>query len=118
MRAWQLVVGTFFVLASGLSLAGEQTGTVQIEYGQFGSSATSAGYTFFYLQGSPKLNTPPCNVTFNGRWVINNSWPAAKIQTAILLVASTAGRQVKVTGSGNCNVWGDSETAIDIRLID
>lgn len=98
-----------------LAFAGEQTGTVRMDHGQHGAGAESAGLTFFYLQGAAKYGTPACN-TYSDRWVINNSWPAAKIQIAILLSAITSGKTVTVRGLGECSVWPNSETAIDIRL--
>src|SRR2546425_12598863 len=71
------------VLVSGAAhAAGEQTGTVTFDYGQYSSGPSSAGLTFFTLQGGTKLAIPVCN-NFHDRWVINNNWPAAKIQIAI-----------------------------------
>jgi hypothetical protein len=98
-----------------LAFAGEQTGTVRMDHGQYSAGPESAGLTFFYVQGAAKYNTPACN-TYSDRWVINNSWPAAKIQTAILLSAITSGKTVTVRGQGECSQWPNSETAIDIRL--
>jgi hypothetical protein len=98
-----------------LALAGEQTGTVTMEHGQHYSGPASAGFTFFILQGGAKSGRPPCN-THIDRWVINNNWPAARIQVAVLLSAIASGKTVTVRGSGDCSQWSDSETAIDIRL--
>jgi hypothetical protein len=50
------------------------------------------------------------------RWPINNNWPAAKIQMTILLVAAISGKKVTVRASGDCAVWNNSETALDIIL--
>ncbi len=110
-----------FVLAALLILpilpatAGEQTGTVRMDHGQWGSGANSPGYTFFVLDGAAKSNTPACN-TYISRWVINNAWPAARLQMAILLAAISSGKTVTVRGSGDCAQYSDSETAVDIRL--
>lgn len=114
MRALLLAL-TLLTLATAQANAGEQTGTVRIDHGQFGSSATSAGLMFFVLQGGTKTGKPSCN-TYIDRWVINNAWPAAKIQTAVLLAAITSGKTVTVRGSNDCTQWLDSETAIDIQL--
>ena len=105
-----------FLLIPPLAVAaGEQTGTVRMDHGQYGSSVASPGYTFFVLDGAAKTGTPSCN-TYISRWVINNSWPAAKMQLAILLAAINSGKTVTVRGSGDCAQYSDSETAIDIRL--
>lgn len=103
------------LLAATSALAGEQTGTVRMDHGTYGSSATSAGLTFFVVQGSAKAGTPTCN-TYMDRWVINNDWPAARMQLSIILTAMATGKTVTVRGSGDCSHWGDSETATDIRL--
>lgn len=95
--------------------AGEQTGTVTMDHGQYSSGSSSAGLTFFFLQGGPKAAIPTCN-TYGSRWVINNNWPAAKFQVAVVLAAVTSGKTVTVRGSGDCAIWFDSETVIDIRL--
>lgn len=73
------------LLCASQAYAGSETGTVRFEHGQFNSSQSSAGYTFFYLDGSNKTNVPACS-SFGGgeRWVINNNWPAASMQVSIL----------------------------------
>lgn len=109
-----LLISMMLVMASTAG-AGEQTGTVKMDYGQHTSGSTSAGLMFFVLQGAAKTGTPACN-TYNSRWVINNNWPAARIQVAILITAITSGKTVTVRGSGDCSQWSDSETATDIRL--
>jgi hypothetical protein len=109
-----------FALALGITTTwagGVQTGTVIFQYGQYSSNSGSPGLTFFELQGSAKTGSPGCATYMAGqRWVINNSWPAAKTQVNILVVASLTGRQVTVRGSNNCGVWTDTETAVDVML--
>ncbi|MFN7571280.1 MAG: hypothetical protein ACK5TK_07490 [Betaproteobacteria bacterium] len=100
------------------ALSGNATGTVQFEWGQYASSQNFPGYTFFYVQGgTPKTGTPACAANFSQRWVINNSWPAAKIQISTLLAAALSGKKVFVYGSNDCAVWGDTETAVDVHII-
>lgn len=113
MRALLLV--SSLLLPAPPAAAGEQTGTVRMDHGQWASGANSPGYTFFVLDGSGKANAPSCN-TYISRWVINNAWPAARMQLAILLTAISSGKTVTVRGSGDCAQYPDSETAIDIRL--
>src|SRR5688572_3923083 len=109
----------FLALTSSLACGGTQTGTVNLAQTSYASSATSPGYMFLYLNGGVKTGNPACSTISGGtRWVINNAWPAAKSQLAILLAALTSGRQVQITGSNDCAVWGDTETVIDIRILD
>ena len=105
-------------LISGIAAAGTQTGTVNLDQSSYASNATSPGYMFFTLSGGMKTGNPACSTIAGGnRWVINNSWPAAKAQLAILLLAISTGKQVRITGSNDCAVWGDSETAIDMQVL-
>ena len=117
MRRALLRLSISALLLLGVSCAvaaGEQSGLVTFGHGQVFSGATTNGYTFFYLSGT-KTGNPACS-TYNNRWVINNDWPVAKIQIATLLAAAASGRPVAVSGTGDCAVWSDSETANDIRL--
>jgi hypothetical protein len=103
--------------ACSVCSAGEGVGTVRFEHGQYASSPTSAGMTFFYLDGGGKVGTPACSTWAGGqRWVINNNWPGAKIQLSILIAAKMSGRSVRVYGSGDCGVWGDTETAWNLFM--
>ncbi len=103
----------------GSASAGTETGTILFGHGQYGSTETSAGFTFFFLEGGNKIDNPACSTASGGqRWVFDNDWPAAKYQIATLLAAFAAGKRVTVVGSGTCLVWGDSETAIDIKIVD
>ena len=99
--------------------AGSESGTIVFAHGQYGSSSSSAGYTFFFLEGGTKSDIPGCSTNAGGqRWVIANDWPAAKYQIATLMSAFLAGKRVAVIGSNTCSVWGDTETVVDVRLID
>lgn len=105
------------VLASFSANAAVETGKVTFDHGQWGSNAESAGYTFFFVSG-PKVGSPTCASYSGGeRWVINNNWPAAEIQISILLAASLAGKEVKVRGSGDCNEHSNSETAVNVIIM-
>lgn len=112
-----VLVGVVAATACLPSLAGTETGTVRFNYGQYRSSSTSAGLTFFFLDGGTKSDIPACSTAFDGeRWVINNDWPVAKMQMAVLLAAATSGKKVTIRGTGECGVYSNSETAQDIFL--
>ncbi len=109
------------VMAAAVCLpshATSETGTVRFNYGQYRSSATSAGLTFFFLDGASRVgDIPACSTAFDGdRWVINNDWPVAKIQMAVLLSAASTGKKVTIRGTGDCGVYSNTETAQDIFL--
>jgi len=109
----------FLMLFSTITLAGSETGTVVFTFGQWSSSSTSAGYTFFLLESYTKSDEPGCITSNDGeRWVIDNDWPAADMQMSILLAAAISGKSVLVRGSGDCGVNGSTETAVDIIIVD
>jgi hypothetical protein len=113
------LIALLFTLVGSFAEAGTQAGTVYLAQSSYGSNASHPGYLFFFLVGGAKTGSPACATINSGtRWVIDNSWPAAKSQLAILLTALSAGKQVRVTGSNDCAVWGDSETAIDFQIVD
>ena len=114
----KLTILLLLALESGAAFAGTQSGTVNLVQTSYASSASHPGYMFLFLDGGTKTGSPACSTNANGaRWVINNAWPAAKSQLAILLAALASGKQVQITGSNACEVWGDSETVIDIRVL-
>jgi hypothetical protein len=120
MRKFLLGLTTLFVLAPSTHATGIEEGTVRFMHNQIFSNGSHPGYTFFYLEGgTPRSEKPACATYDSGeRWVINNSWPAAKLQIAVLLSAALAGRRVRVQGTGDCAAWGDSETVWDILLVE
>ena len=107
------------LLIPSLAHAGWETGEVRFEYGQVFSNASHPGFTFFYLDGDTRFSAPGCASYAGGeRWVINNAWPAAKIQIAVLLSAKLSGKKVHAQGTGACEAWGDTETVMDVYLVD
>ena len=118
MRKVLFLTISFCMLLPNLACAGEESGTVVFSLGQYNSNSTTAGYTFFVLENELKTNSPTCATASGGdRWVINNDWPAAKMQVNVLLTALISGKRVHVRGTGDCNVWGDTETAQDIFIL-
>jgi len=106
------------LLLSLPAVAGYETGYVRFQHGQYNSSISSAGYTFFYLEGGTREDIPGCaNFDSGERWVIDNNRPAAEMQMSILLAAALANKQVRVRGTRDCDAWGDTETARDVVLM-
>jgi len=110
------VIIALSLLCMSTFAGGIETGLVRFDQGQYGSGPASAGVTLFYLEGGVKTQKPACATPFaNGeRWAIHNDWPAAKIQMSILLAAATSGKSVTVYGSGDCGVFAQTETAVNI----
>lgn len=104
-------------LLNASSFATTETGYVRFQYGQFSSSSSSAGLTFFTLDGGSNSCCRPACSTVDDRWVIDNDWPGAKFQMSMLLAAATSGKKVTVRGSDSCSVYSNTETAVDIFLI-
>jgi hypothetical protein len=99
-------------------MATTETGYVRFTYGQHNSSSASAGFTFFTLDGRSNTCCRPACVTYDDRWVLDNDWPAARIQMSVLLTAAVSGKRVTVRGSDSCSVYFNTETAVDILLVD
>jgi hypothetical protein len=62
---------------------------------------------FFYT--STRGAWAPCN-TYHKRWVMDISTPIGKSMYSYLLASIAAGKEVSVAGTGDCGLWGDSET--------
>jgi hypothetical protein len=108
------IVGTFTTSV----MATSETGYVNFAFGQYNSSSSSAGLTFFTLDGGSNTCCRPACATVVDRWVLDNDWPAAKIQMSVLLTAAVSGKRVTVRGSDSCSVFSNTETAVDIFLYD
>jgi hypothetical protein len=115
-----LCLAALLLVAPLAHATGIEDGTVRFMYNQIFSTPSHPGYTFFYLEGgAPRAEKPACATYDSGeRWVINNAWPAARLQIAVLLSASLTGRKVRVQGTGDCSAWSDSETVWDVHLVE
>jgi hypothetical protein len=82
--AMKIVTIAVLFLTAQLAHAGVQTGTVRFQHGQYASGPSSAGYTFFLIDGGTRSGAPNC-ATQVGRWVINNDWPAIRHQPRRIL---------------------------------
>lgn len=119
MRRALLTVAALLLMTPHAHATGIEVGTVRFMYGQIFSTTSHPGYTFFYLEGGTRTDKPACASYDSGeRWVINNSWPAAKLQIAALMSAALTGKRVQVQGTGDCAAWGDTETVWDVHLVD
>lgn len=68
----------------------------------------SGGGLFFNSTGT-RHSAPACATQVN-RWVINVTTPQGQAMVAALLSAYMAHKSIYVQGTGDCGVWGDTET--------
>ena len=64
------------------------------------------GKLFFSMDGSRSAQ-PGCSTS--NRWVVDGSTAGGQVLVAGLLTAFAQHKQIYVSGSGACNVWGDTE---------
>ena len=86
--------------------AGDSAGLVE-------SHLAGVNGKLFFIAG-PHNNAPACAV--HG-WAVDLVGPnaaAGKAILAVMLAAKYAGKTVRVTGTGACDVWGDRETVLHI----
>lgn len=74
----------------------------------------SAG--LFFNQSGSRTSTPTCH-TAGTRWVINTGTPQGQAMAAALLTAYSLGKRISVQGTGNCSLWGDTES-VDYFVIE
>lgn len=93
--------------APNLSWAGGSIGTIlQITH-------MTAGVAFFDAAGGHP-GQPACATL--SRWALNVTTPAGQSVLATLLMAYAQGKSVNFVGTGNCDVWPDSESIAYVVL--
>lgn len=94
------------------------TATVFAAGGAQAGSAAAGNLNNPYFMGNGVLliptdgarsGTPAC-ATESYRFAINASTPAGKVQAAGILTAFSMGKKVVFIGTGDCLLWGDTET--------
>lgn len=71
-------------------------------------TAQEKGQMFFNTDGQ-RSATPGCS-TIPGRWVIDATTPAGQMMVAAMLTALAEHKTIFLVGTGDCGVWGDTET--------
>jgi len=77
----------------------------------------SNGVVLFWTNGA-RYNVPACGATLASRFAINGATAAGKVQVAALLTAYSMGKKISVVGTGDCQVWSDTETVNFFQMID
>ena len=85
------------------------SGKVEIEHVGFGP-----GLVFFYT--TVHTGGPSCN-DYRGRWVLNLNTPEGKGQYAFLLAAEAMGKEVRVWGTGTCDVYSNTESVAAVGSV-
>jgi hypothetical protein len=65
-----------------------------------------------------RSGVPSCASAHSARFALNATTDAGKVQLAGLLSAHAAGKQVGIIGTGNCAVYGDSESISYFHIAD
>lgn len=73
------------------------------------------GVVLVYTTGS--RTTPPSCSTVAGRFAFDSTTAGGKSQLAGILTADAGGRQVIIVGTGDCGVYGDSETISHFYIV-
>ena len=85
------------------------SGKVEIEHVGFGP-----GWVFFYT--TVHTDGPPCN-DYRKRWALNLNTSEGKGQYAFLLAAEAMGKEVRIWGTGTCDVYPNSETVTAVGSV-
>jgi hypothetical protein len=72
---------------------------------------------FFFNSSGTRSSAPSC-ATLTNRWVINTTTSQGQAMVAALLSAYMAHKRIMVVGTGNCDVWGDTETVNYFQIED
>jgi len=112
MGIWAARLGWVMVFAGALGF-----GTAAMAAGSGSGNITGinseAGTGKFQTNGGHP-NAPACATT--GRWAVDVTTPAGQAMWSTVLTAYSQNRAVTVGGTGQCNVWGDSETVQWVQL--
>lgn len=77
----------------------------------------AGGVLLFHTTGA-RTAVPACGASLPARFAVDATTPAGKAQMAGLLTAYTSGKTVVIFGTGNCGVWGDTETVNYFHTVD
>ena len=107
-RVLAFVVGAFLTpMAEAGSAAAGTLGTIH-----FFSDGT------VLVSTSGTRTTPPACATQLGRFAVNSATAGGKSQLAGLLAAYSTGKDVVILGTGDCGIYGDTESIDYFYTID
>lgn len=92
------------LIASPASAGQAQAGKI------FSLFSTEFGVVMFHSNGA-RSSIPSCvGAGMESRFAIDVKNDAGKSMYALLLTAVAQGKQVWINGTGNCSIWGDTES--------
>lgn len=100
----RLLFGLLALLISTTALAGtDSNATIFLVLPQ------ASGQVFVYV--SPNIsNVPACGSGNPNRFVVDSTTPGGQAIVASVLLAYAQSRKIDFVGTGNCSVWGDTES--------
>ncbi len=75
------------------------------------------GAVLFTHSGARSGTTPGC-VTIPERWAFSATGDQGQAFLAALLSAYGLGKSIRIIGTANCGVWGDTETVQQFLIVD
>lgn len=98
---------TFFMVAFFIGSVAQASSATYGNITTFNPSLDGSGILTFVTTGS-RTARPACASL--DRWVVSTNTTAGQFMASALLTAYSMRKRVSITGTGNCNVWGDTET--------
>jgi hypothetical protein len=106
-----ILIAMLSVFSLAARAEGVQTGKVTAVYVR-----ATDGLTYFYLDGPAAVGKPTCAAGKTYWMIKDETSPVGKQHLAMLLLAQTTGRTVKVSGWGTCTRWIDGEDTAEIGI--
>jgi hypothetical protein len=97
----------FFLLAIFFASAPSFAGSVSLGY--VITTITQQDGVFFVSTSGVRAGTPTC-ATNATRFVLNGGTTNGQLVVANILTAYASGKQIAISGTGDCSFWGDTES--------
>ena len=100
----KLIIFLFLLCTHSFSFAGEGNGVINIAHiGHWNNK----DLVFFY---TPNRTGIPACATEQHRWVVDLTTRLGQSQYSFILAAQMAGKEISVSGTGDCSLYSDTET--------
>ncbi len=114
MPVIRLLMRLLVIAVSGNVMAGEQTGRVtSVVVSGLDYAPPFRNPSHVLIKGDYR-KPPACATT--GHWALNTSTDQGKAMLSLLLAAYGTGKPVTITGTGQCSLRPDMETAFQVGL--
>ena len=78
----------------------------------------SNGVVLVYTSGTRSTDLPACASSEPTRFAVDGTTAGGKVQVAGLLAAYATGKTVAIFGTGDCGVYGDTESISYFHTVD